>query len=774
MESERWKQIEELSSAARSEPDSPVIGRDALSETAVPDEDSTQTEVPNLTRLGPYEVQNLLGQGGMGRVFKARDTRLNRFVAIKFLSAELTDESARRRFQLETKAASSLNHPHIVTVHEAGDFEGRPYLVTELVDGGTLRQWIATEKPSLPGTVELLAGVADGLACAHENGVLHRDIKPGNILVSRTGYAKLADFGLARILEEVGPEGETRGPAEQRTRVGTILGTLAYMSPEQAQGEPVDARSDVFSFGVLLYEVFTGSRPFQGKSSVAVLRMIADGQPASPRSLAPDLPASLEAVTLRCLQKRPADRFQTARELASELHKVSRHFIVEAEQTAGVRPARAQRIAFAGMAGIAVVAAALVLFLPAARRSFIPGQTTGLAPSNEFDSYKAGEELLNRYDKAGNVDRALDLMNAAIRHNPNYAPAYAGLADAYLLRNVLAPEANWVSLARDSATKAVGLNPDLAIAHVALGNALSAGGRRTDARAEFGRAKDLDPKSWAALLGLAELAAVTGDKSDAEVSIKKAVALAPDAWIPYQRYGIFLYSNQRYEEALTQWEQARRLVPDNVRILTNQAAAYHMLSRNEDAAVALQAALTIEPSAGVYANLGGIRFFQGRFSDAVPPFEKATQLAPTNYNNWGNLGDACRWAPGMQAKAASVYARAIDLIQTKLAVTPDDAELRANLAGYLAKSDRKSLALAQLDKFAQLTEKSGKAYFKAAIAWEVAGRREAALKSLESAIRAKYSLEEIRTEQELSGLRSDIRYQQLLASLDISGTPTPQ
>jgi serine/threonine protein kinase/Flp pilus assembly protein TadD len=790
MESARWKQIEDLSAAARElEPasreaflrqkcpdeDLRRVVEAVLNGDAIIDEDSTQTEPPDLRRLGPYEVLGLLGAGGMGRVFKARDTRLNRFVAIKFLSAELTDESAHRRFQLETKTASSLNHPHIVTVHEAGESEGRPYLVTEYVDGGTLRHWLATEKPPVQKIVELLAGVADGLACAHENGVLHRDIKPGNILVSRTGYAKLADFGLARILEEVSPENETRALTEQRTRAGAVLGTLAYMSPEQALGEPVDARSDVFSFGVLLYEVFTGRRPFQGRSSVAVMRMIADEQPAEPRSLAPDLPVSLEAITLRCLRKRPEDRYRTARELAAELHKVSRHFIAESEHPGNsAANKRRRRVLRVAGAGVIVLASGVIFFVPSARRIFLPGRIVAPDRASEFDSYKAGEDLLNRYDKAGNVDRAVDDMNAAIRQNPNYAPAYAGLSEAYLLRNVLSPEANWVSLARDSATKAVGLNPDLAVAHVALGNALSEAGRRKEAIAEFEHAKDLDPKSWAAVVGLADAASATGNKTEAETFYRKAMELAPDSWGPYKNYGTFLYSNQRYDEALTAWQHALRLTPDNVRLLRNEAAAYLMLSRYEDSASALQTALTIEPAAGLYTNLGILRFFQGRFSDAVPPFEKATQLAPTNYNNWGNLGDAYRWAPGMQAKAAAVYARAIDLIQAKLAATPDDPELRANLAGYLAKSERKSLALAQLERYNRLPNKTGKACFNAAIAWEVAGDRENALRSLEAAIRAKYSLEEIRTEQELSALRSDFRYQQLLANLAVSGSPEPR
>src|ERR1700686_5220646 len=199
------------------------------------------------TQLGLYRIESSLGEGGMGVVYRALDTKLNRPVAIKLLSDDLADAAARRRFQREAQTASSLNHPHIVTVHDVGEFEGRQYLVTEFVDGGTLTDWARTEKRSWRQVMDLLVGAADGLAAAPQAGILHRDIKPANILVARNGYAKLADFGLAK-LEESGDPDQT--VTEDRTRPGVILGTVAYMSPEQASGRPLDARSDIFSFGI--------------------------------------------------------------------------------------------------------------------------------------------------------------------------------------------------------------------------------------------------------------------------------------------------------------------------------------------------------------------------------------------------------------------------------------------------------------------------------------------------------------------------------------------
>src|SRR5262245_8658356 len=198
--------------------------------------------------ISHYQIIEKLGEGGMGVVYRAMDRNLRRNVAIKFLSNEVADEEQRLRFQKEAQAASSLNHPHILTVFETGSDDGRQYLVTEFIDGATLREWARKTQPSVKQVVEMLIGVADALACAHKAGILHRDIKPENILVSRNGYAKLVDFGLAKVLSE--PAASPGKTAEtitmDETRTGAILGTTSYMSPEQATGRSVDERSDIF------------------------------------------------------------------------------------------------------------------------------------------------------------------------------------------------------------------------------------------------------------------------------------------------------------------------------------------------------------------------------------------------------------------------------------------------------------------------------------------------------------------------------------------------
>jgi serine/threonine protein kinase/Tol biopolymer transport system component len=321
-EGERAAYLRSLPPAIRAEVESLLAahGRagDFLSTAASPASDSLSPG----TQLGQYRIEAKLGQGGMGTVHRALDMRLNRPVAIKFLSSELADASARRRFQREAQMASALNHPHILTVHDAGEWGGRLYLVTEYVDGGTLRDWANAEKRDGRGIVELLAGVADGLAAAHEANILHRDIKPANILVTNSGYAKLADFGLAKLAERTpSAQGDDSPTATETTRPGMIVGTVAYMSPEQASGRSVDARSDIFSFGVVLYELLAGRRPFAGSSELEELKSIIHA-PAPP--LPVSVPAALRAVVDKAIKKDPAERYQSMREMVVDLRRLVR------------------------------------------------------------------------------------------------------------------------------------------------------------------------------------------------------------------------------------------------------------------------------------------------------------------------------------------------------------------------------------------------------------------------------------------------------------------
>jgi eukaryotic-like serine/threonine-protein kinase len=302
-------------------------------------------------RIGQYDLQSVLGSGAMGDVYRAVDTKLNRPVAIKVLADDLASPSARRRFQREAQLASSLNHPHILTVHDVGEYEDRQYLVTEFVDSGTLREWALSRARTWRQILDVLVGVADALATAHDAGILHRDVKPANILVATNGYAKLADFGLAKLHEPAKNE-ETRTIGEAPTKPGVVIGTIAYMSPEQAAGRPLDARSDIFSFGVVLYELLAGRRPFDGGSDLEVLQRIIHG---APPPLTAEIPVAVRLIVEKALEQDPADRYQSMREMVVDMRRTARRKPEEQSLATAARPARW----WVWIAGIAVAVAAI-------------------------------------------------------------------------------------------------------------------------------------------------------------------------------------------------------------------------------------------------------------------------------------------------------------------------------------------------------------------------------------------------------------------------------
>ena len=277
-------------------------------------------------RLGPYEVIGPLGAGGMGEVYRARDARLGRDVALKVLPAAYAAHADRlARFEQEARAIGALNHPNILAIHDIGAHQGIHYLVSELLEGQTLRQRLAQGPMPVRKATELLAQAARGLAAAHDRGVVHRDLKPENLFVTRDGRMKILDFGLAKLAQPEVPAGTlTNLPTTPAgTGAGVILGTVGYMAPEQARGQPADARSDLFALGAVLYETLTGKRAFPGDSAVEVLHAILKDDPPGLASIDPSLPASLDPIVRHCLEKNPEERYQTARDVAFSLESLA-------------------------------------------------------------------------------------------------------------------------------------------------------------------------------------------------------------------------------------------------------------------------------------------------------------------------------------------------------------------------------------------------------------------------------------------------------------------
>jgi eukaryotic-like serine/threonine-protein kinase len=317
------------------------------------------------TKLGPYEIQSPLGAGGMGEVYRARDTRLDRIVAIKVLPANLSsDPSLRQRLEREAKAISKLSHPHICTLHDIGHQDGMDFLVMEFVEGETLEQRLTKGPLSFGRTVRFAAQIADALATAHKQGITHRDLKPSNVMLTKAG-AKLMDFGLAKQAEMTplgSPLTEVTMAESKLTGVGAIVGTFQYMAPEQLEGKDVDARTDMFALGELIYEMATGKPAFSGKSRASLIAAILTTEPQPITQLQPLTPPALERVVKRCLAKDPDDRWQSASDLASELKWMTEGGS-SAASVPGHAPARRSKpqILVWRLAAISLLAAAVVL-----------------------------------------------------------------------------------------------------------------------------------------------------------------------------------------------------------------------------------------------------------------------------------------------------------------------------------------------------------------------------------------------------------------------------
>jgi serine/threonine protein kinase/lipopolysaccharide biosynthesis regulator YciM len=395
------------------------------------------------TRLGPYEVLTPIGAGASGTVYRAFDTHLRRQAAIKVLSNESADATARARFQREARAASSLNHPHILTVYDAGEVDGQQYLVTEFVDGGTLKDWAAADKRDWRQVIELLIGVADGLAAAHAAGITHRDIKPANILFSKSGYAKLSDFGLAKREEHITADDSTQTVLEG-TRPGAIVGTVAYMAPEQARGRAVDSRSDIFSFGVVLYELLARKRPFTGSSHFEMLQSIV-GDPPPP--LPDQVPRPLCAVVDKMLAKDAGSRYQTMDAVVADLRKILR---ADGEPSPSSQTTLSRRTWIRAAAVITIAVLIFIGYRLWTQRPFRPS-------AEAVGWYQKGVAAMHSMT----YESARRALEASVNAEPRFALAHASLARAY-------EELDYSDLARDSMLRALSLTGETRISNADL------------------------------------------------------------------------------------------------------------------------------------------------------------------------------------------------------------------------------------------------------------------------------------------------------------------
>ena len=346
-------------------------------------------------RVGPYEVASLLGAGGMGEVYRARDLRLGREVALKVLPASVASDVDRlRRFELEAKAVAALNHPNILAVFDIGNDDGRSYIASELLEGESLRTRIAGSALPVRKALDYAIQIAHGLAAAHDKGIVHRDLKPENLFVTRDGRVKILDFGLAKLLPSesapVSSQDFTLSQAVEGTTPGTLLGTVGYMSPEQVRLLPVDARSDLFSFGAILYEMLSGQRAFRGETPTDTMHAILRADPPE-LSLGQNTSPTITRVVRHCLEKSPDERFQSARDLAFDLQAITEASVVVPPAPWEFRPFSLRPFATVGL----LLASCAVFYLIGHRTSRTP------PPSFQRMTFRSGLVFSARFGADG-------------------------------------------------------------------------------------------------------------------------------------------------------------------------------------------------------------------------------------------------------------------------------------------------------------------------------------------------------------------------------------
>jgi serine/threonine protein kinase/Flp pilus assembly protein TadD len=644
-------------------------------------------------KLGPYEILAPLGAGGMGEVYRGRDTRLGRDIAIKVLPESFATPFARERFLREARACSALSHPNICAIYDLGDSEGRPFLVMELLEGETLRRYIGSQPVKPEKVLDFGIQLARALEAAHAKGIVHRDIKPANAMITPEGQVKVLDFGLAKIgSATAAPPGEHQETAvmDDLTMPGTTVGTYAYMSPEQARGGVVDARGDIWSLGVVLYEMATGSQPFTGPTAAVVLEGLLTQRPVPLRQRNPHAPPELEPIVLKALEKDPGRRYQSASELRADLERISRG----APSTLVRLPSR--RTSLVALAAFAAAALGGVFWIrhvggksPAATQSIavLPFLNLSSDKDQEYFSDGLAEELLNGLARIPNLrvtgrtssfqfrgktedSRAIGeklnvamILEGSVRRQGSHIRITAQLikaADGFQVwSEVYDRELNDILSAQEEIARAVtgalkvkllggaaappggSKNPEAYNAYLQaqyFSHVRSKGALEKSA-AYYEQATRLDPGYALAWTMLGAVRANQAGKADlpleegyrvARESVGRALALDPHLGLAHAVMGwIQLTYDWDWPAADASLKRALALEPGDAAVVENNASLDKTLGRFDEAVELLQRAIAIDPlSADNYYNLAITLNHAGRQDEAAAAAQKALQISP--------------------------------------------------------------------------------------------------------------------------------------------------
>jgi len=718
--------------------------------------------------IGHYQVLCQVGAGGMGKVFKAFDTTLHRTVALKFLAPDPITPADRDALLHEARAASTLDHKNIATVHAVEQTDDRQlFLVMAYYEGQSLAARMTGPVFPVSAAIEIVCQIAEGLSHAHRHNIVHRDIKPSNVILTASGEAKIVDFGLARFVSP----GAT-------TQTMTFSGTLSYMAPEQVKGRTVDARSDIWSLGVILYQLLANRLPFPGDNPASIVNAI---QYASPAELT-DAPKELRRVVNRALAKRPQDRYQSCAELLRDLQEVS----PTVERPVGLgETVSAHHLPWPGRFSRALhslrftrprtwIPLSILLLTGilaiAFHQKLLPSRPDISASRPAYESYLRGQEYLRRYDRPGNLNAAVQLFQSTTQADPKFALAFAALGEAYWNKYTLDDDPQWVQLASAACQRAAELNSQLPAVYVTLGRIHNGTGQRDLAIQELQRALELDQHNVAALLGMADTYSKLGRNQEAEGLYKRSIALRPELWDGYYRLGIFYYGQNHFLEAAEQFRQVIQFLPDHTFAHTSLGTSLSSLGRNDEAEAEFKKSLTLTPDYAAATNLGVIYYNQKRYAEAAAITEQALQINDKDFRLWNNLAIAYEWL-GRPEKAREAFRQELTRLEQIAPLRRDDAEVQANLGVMYSQKHLRDKAKTHLDAALALSPDNADVLTKAGEAYENLGERSLALTYFRKALQKGTTLEDLETNPDLRSLLSDPNARRVLHRAWVSTTP---
>lgn len=759
--------------------------------TLPPSPASADIAVTEPIRIGHYELRNCIGRGGMGLVYRARDTKLERDVAVKCLRTELFEHHYVERFKREALLLAKLNHPNIVQIYDFIEAPDQLALVMELVEGQNLQTYLREHITPIAQRLQWLVQIAEGLAIAHDAGIIHRDLKLENILINKRGQAKITDLGIAKSQDF------------NATLTDYVAGSYCSMSPEQAMGEAITFKSDLFSLGILAYQLLCGAHPFgDTRNKLQTMQRIISHPPTAPQKYNPDLPAEFIDLLGQLLSKDPDKRPDNTHWVAAQFEKLKslrwqENSLGDDTQVLGVpfssanihsshtqdhptfetrfaaqthsmpRQSVAKQYVANNKVSVALGVVSLVIITAAAWQfGFKPlltqlnaTETQQEEPYSQSREFNKGLEALKVYDRPGSLEAAEKSFSRILSHTPDNAAAVAGLSLVYSYRyRGDSEDPIWMQKADASAQQALQLNTQVALAHVAAGQVAALKAEYDKAFDAFNKALLLEPTNIFAWRSKAFALRLAGRYDEAIQFAQQGLKLFPN-----ERYfadilgGVYIAQND-FTKAEEAFRLSIQLQPDAVDAYTGLSMVFVYQNRTDEAMQILQQGLQIRSSEMLHGNLGTALFMRGNYVDAAASFEAAVSPNKGNPNShlaWANLADTLLWIPGREAEAKGAYRKARDLLEPLLERRKDDVTLISRMGLYSARLGDHTRANPLLSRAIALAPENASVNFRAGLAYELLGERDAAVAALTKAVELGYPLKLIQAEPDLLELRRE-------------------